>query len=44
MRYKIEMNKREVEALTEELAKAEAVEDEEKVGEILRKITALKRQ
>lgn len=43
-RYKIEMNKREVEALTRELAQAEAAEDEEKAGEILRKIMALKRQ
>lgn len=43
-RYKIEMNKREVEALNVELEKAEEAGDEEKFDEILRKIMALKRR
>lgn len=43
-RYKIEMNRREVDLLTKELAQAEAAEDEEKAAEILKKIMVLKRQ
>lgn len=43
-RYKIEMNRREVELLTAELAKAEENEDEDKAAEILKKIMVLKRQ
>ncbi len=43
-RYKLEMNKKEVEELTKELAKAEAAEDEEAQAEILKRIMVLKRQ
>jgi len=42
-RYKIEMNRREVELLNQELEKAEEAGDEEKFNEILKKIMALKR-
>ncbi len=42
-RLKVEMNKREVDMLTEELAQAEEKGDEEGATEILRKIMALKR-
>ncbi len=42
-RYKIEMNKREVDLLNIELEKAEEAGDDEKFDEILKKIMALKR-
>lgn len=44
VRYKKEMNKKEVEELTKELAKAEEAEDEEAQAEILKRIMVLKRQ
>ncbi len=43
-RYKTEMARQEVEALNVELAKAEDEGDEEKMGEILKKIMVLKKQ